>query len=512
MPMSTVSEPAQEAVGPKAKIFISYSRKDMTFADRLETALKGRGFEPLIDRTEIYAFEDWWKRIESLIVKADTIIFVLSPDAVASEICAKEVDFAASLNKRFAPIVCRRVGDSTVPEALRRLHFIFFDDPAHFERSADDLAAALKTDIDWIRQHTEFGEQARRWAAAGRPGPRGLLLRSPVLEEAERWIASRPHGAPAPTEETQAYVAESRRGANRRRNILTGSLAAGLLVALALAGLAYWQRGIAVEERNVAESSRIGSLAALATSERLRNNWDTALRLGVHVARLALASGNERAEISAPREALATAVWQSDLRLTLSTSRERLNSAAFSPDGTRVVTASSGDGARIWDAKTGKEIAILGEVNGQVKSATFSPDGTRVITATSILGAVIWDAETGKYIMQLGESLGDHQDSVERAKALRAVPTKAFREALTSRYRSLKIEGGAVFYTLALANRGGDLLGRVHINSAQCPLRSESDRLVALPRSDAMGPGADSCTAAKIRSSDGITGSGKRCR
>ncbi len=52
---------------PKAKVFISYSRKDMAFADRLEAALKARGFEPLIDRTEIYAFEDWWKRIEALI-------------------------------------------------------------------------------------------------------------------------------------------------------------------------------------------------------------------------------------------------------------------------------------------------------------------------------------------------------------------------------------------------------------------------------------------------------------
>jgi TIR domain len=50
----------------KARIFISYSRKDMAFADRLEGALKARGFEPLIDRTEIYAFEDWWKRIEAL--------------------------------------------------------------------------------------------------------------------------------------------------------------------------------------------------------------------------------------------------------------------------------------------------------------------------------------------------------------------------------------------------------------------------------------------------------------
>src|SRR6202035_3951815 len=189
-----------------------------------------------------------------LIGKADTVVFALSPDAVASEIALKEVTHAASLNKRFAPIVCRRVEDRAIPEALQRLNFIFFDDPAHFEASADRLAEALQTDIGWVRQHTEFGEAARRWSTAGRPG--GLLLRSPVLEEAERWIASRPRGAPEPTAETQAFVAGSRRGATRRRNIVTGSLTAGLIVALALAGLAYWQRGIAVEQQRVANEQR----------------------------------------------------------------------------------------------------------------------------------------------------------------------------------------------------------------------------------------------------------------
>ena len=42
----------------------------------------------------------------------------------------------------------------------------------------------------------------------------------------------------------------------------------------------------------------------------------------------------------------------------------------------------------------------------------------------------------------------------------RAVPTKAVREALMSRYRRLKIEGGAFFFTLALAGRDSDLLVR----------------------------------------------------
>jgi TPR repeat protein len=248
MPSDAVAASDQ---GPKTKVFISYSRRDIEFANRLDAALRARGFEPLIDRTDIYAFEEWWKRIEALIARADNIVFVLSPDAVRpGSVALKEIAFGASLNKRLAPIVFRPVEDAALPEELAKLNFVFFDDPASFEQSADRLASALTTDIGWIRQHTDFGEQARRWAAAEMPG--GLLLRSPVLEQAERWIAGRPSDAPAPTEETQRFVRRSRQAATRRRNILTGNLGAGLVLALGLAGVAYWQRGIAVEQRAIA--------------------------------------------------------------------------------------------------------------------------------------------------------------------------------------------------------------------------------------------------------------------
>src|SRR5580704_4901259 len=121
------SEPTA-AVGQSAKVFISYSRRDLEFADRIDAALKERGFDTLIDRSEIYALEDWWKRIEALIAQADAIVFILTPDAVASDVCQSEVRFAASLNKRLAPIVYRRVEDRAVPAELVRLNFIFFDD------------------------------------------------------------------------------------------------------------------------------------------------------------------------------------------------------------------------------------------------------------------------------------------------------------------------------------------------------------------------------------------------
>jgi formylglycine-generating enzyme required for sulfatase activity len=226
-------------VETKTKVFISYSRKDMAFADRLEAALKARGFEVLIDREEIYAFEDWWKRLQTLISSADTVAFVLSSDAVASHEALREVEFAASLNKRFAPVVCRRVEDSAVPEALRRLNFIFFDDPAKFEVSADHLAEALHTDIVWIREHTKFGETARAWVAAGRPN--GLLLRTPALEMAEHWLASRPLKAPEATEDIRAFILASRQATRTAQQLRR--IAEGLIFTLMLAvvlGLVGW--------------------------------------------------------------------------------------------------------------------------------------------------------------------------------------------------------------------------------------------------------------------------------
>jgi hypothetical protein len=47
----------------QAKVFISYSRRDIAFADQLDAALKMRGFEPLIDRTDIYAFQESWEAV-----------------------------------------------------------------------------------------------------------------------------------------------------------------------------------------------------------------------------------------------------------------------------------------------------------------------------------------------------------------------------------------------------------------------------------------------------------------
>jgi WD40 repeat protein/serine/threonine protein kinase len=76
-------------------------------------------------------------------------------------------------------------------------------------------------------------------------------------------------------------------------------------------------------------------------------------------------------------------------------------SASFSPDGTRIVTASTDKTARVWDAVTGASLAELTGHTGRVVSASFSPDGTRVVTASYDRTARVWDAVTGASLAEL---------------------------------------------------------------------------------------------------------------
>ena len=74
----------------------------------------------------------------------------------------------------------------------------------------------------------------------------------------------------------------------------------------------------------------------------------------------------------------------------------QVNSAVFSPDGARVLTASDGNTARLWDAASGQELRVLRGHECSVYSAVFSPDGARVLTASADNTARLWDAASGQ--------------------------------------------------------------------------------------------------------------------
>ncbi|MFN3627796.1 MAG: TIR domain-containing protein, partial [Parvibaculum sp.] len=77
--------------------------------------------------------------------------------------------------------------------------------------------------------------------------------------------------------------------------------------------------------------------------------------------------------------------------------RQRLSSAALSPDGARVVVGSEGDhAAHVFDVRTGRELGRLEGHEHLVSSAAFSPDGARILTGSYEGTALLWDATEGR--------------------------------------------------------------------------------------------------------------------
>lgn len=73
----------------------------------------------------------------------------------------------------------------------------------------------------------------------------------------------------------------------------------------------------------------------------------------------------------------------------------------YSPDGTRIATAGADGTARIWDANTGEELAVLRGNASSVMDVAFSTDGDRVVTAGQDGTVRIWNADSGEEIATL---------------------------------------------------------------------------------------------------------------
>jgi formylglycine-generating enzyme required for sulfatase activity len=240
-----------EAAAPKQlKIFISYSRRDRAFADRLVEALKSRGFEVRIDRQDLPKLEDWERELLGFIREADTVIFIASPHSLASKVVTWEIEQVRLNNKRLAPVVIANIQGDRIPADIARINFFFFIDEASFEQNADELAHALNTDVAWLKEHTRIGELGRRWIERG--NPEETLLRGQDLDEAESWAACHPREAPPVTVAQLEFLRASRtaqadrlrreegqvRG-RRRMQVLSSVLLAGSLIYLSWANWSY---------------------------------------------------------------------------------------------------------------------------------------------------------------------------------------------------------------------------------------------------------------------------------
>jgi len=105
------------------QIFISYSRKDMSFVRKLAGDLEKAGYDVWWDLTDLRGGDDWVRVIPAAIESSQHFIIVLSPNSVESEWVRKEYTQALSLHRKIIPIMLAATG---VPFALNTINYVNF--------------------------------------------------------------------------------------------------------------------------------------------------------------------------------------------------------------------------------------------------------------------------------------------------------------------------------------------------------------------------------------------------
>lgn len=397
-----------------ADVFISYSRKDADFVRRLHQALTEQGRDIWIDWEDIPLTADWWQEICAGIEAADNFLFIISPDSVRSEVCRREIEHAVSSNKRLMPVNYREVTDPAdkplMHAALNSHNWVPFAGDDNFDTFCQTVVNALDTDLEYVRAHTHFLVRAKEWERRKRLP--GFLLTRSEMQEARRWLKNGADKQPPPAREHREFIRASQRELNRQRAFRI------LLMALLMisGALAFIAAGLWITAEDNAAVARRNAAAAQAAEA-------TAVLLGKRSLSLSLAAQSQL-ELSGSQqelpailgvEALANfpPTWQAERALGLAVLNSRLQhlfvghtdmvfNATFSPDGTRALTAGADFTARLWDTRTGAELARYESPDSPIFNARYSPDGRRIAAAPA-QEIVILDANLGETLLTISD-------------------------------------------------------------------------------------------------------------
>ncbi len=433
---------AAESAPERMKVFVSYSRDDVTFADQLVAGLEHSGFDPILDRHDIDAAENWRNRLGALIHSSDAVVFVLTDRSAASPICEWEVTEAKQLGKRIVPIAPRDVS-AKPPEALADLNWIhFYATPAIPGSGMLDgmrkLDRALRVDLAWLREQTRLSEQATLWksrtARQDDATAASLLLRGAALEEAHTWARATPAGASVPAivadyldasttaeavlnAEAAAQLTQREAAlaqavtANHRARVATwigAGVAAALLIVAAAAG---WtaMNGLSLAEKQTAalEQSVSNSLAREAAAIQAKLDPAKALLMALHADPAARSDPAERKLRGEDGHALAraqlVAAYQANhLTMALGQLRGEVTEIAYSGDGRRVAASSFYGDLKVFDTQTGKELLSIRDDENDTRTRgillAISPTGDHVIRRGPDDVTRVIDVDTGKEV------------------------------------------------------------------------------------------------------------------
>ncbi|MCA9894409.1 MAG: TIR domain-containing protein, partial [Anaerolineae bacterium] len=392
--------------------FISYSRRDKPFVQKLEQALSANGHGIWVDWEDIPPTANWWNEIQAGINAADNFIFVISPDSVSSEVCAREVQHAVDQHKRFIPVLYREVVDDSqrakIHPSVNSHNWIFFRESDNFDAAMQTLEGALKTDLEHVQAHTRYLVKAGEWDSHNRDN--SYLLRGTEVSNAENWLLQAEEKLPAPGELHREYILESRRAQNARQRVLLISSLFALIVAVGLLAVAIVQtmnldqsnKDLA-DQRDISESNLKRArdtqslfLTTLSDQELDRGNGQTALLLALESLRF-IGEGIYHIQ---SYDALTNAILNQVQEVAvLRQSGSTINVVGWNDDGTRLLTTGDDGTARVWGQDGNLLQTLVHSTNGITINAGWRADGERIYTWAAD-EAVVWSAD-GQELVRL---------------------------------------------------------------------------------------------------------------
>ena len=137
------------------KLFISYSRAQTPFVDRLADQLEDLGFSLWLDYQNLVPAKPWFQQIESWIAASDIVLLVVSKASIASKNVEPEWKIAVGRKKRVILLIFEAV---TLPSELRGCEWVDFR--TNYQSAFQQLTRRIEGPVSPRNSPPESGFQA----------------------------------------------------------------------------------------------------------------------------------------------------------------------------------------------------------------------------------------------------------------------------------------------------------------------------------------------------------------
>ena len=353
-------------IKPRYQGFLSYSHaSDARLADSLHQSLSRiarpwyrlRSMRIFLDKTNLSANPALWPTIEEALGESQYFLLLASPASAQSAWVQQEVGWWLKNRSVEKLVLCLTAGT------------ILWDaKTGDFDWSKTDaLPQNLKAAYAAEPLYADFREAK----AAGRLRDSDPVYRDPLLDVA----------APLMGRSKDDLDGEDIRTRRRTEGI---AWASGLMIAVLIA-VAALALGAARERQKIAASRALAS-----ASSSLSNDWPLALLLSVESGRIA-------DTVEAKRSLLIALEHAQNAKAFLWGHSDAVTKAVFSPDGQSILSAGWDDRIVLWSVATHRQIAPPMAGPKGLVGVAFSPDGTRFASSSSG-SIVLWDTQSRRPI------------------------------------------------------------------------------------------------------------------